>query len=84
MAGKMQDSFKHAGPIETEIEKAAGVKPTVISVSTGPILVVTVQFAEIPAKPVPELEAICRTAVVHEFKTQPTTLTLSFTFQTIP
>jgi hypothetical protein len=84
MADKMQESFKHSGPIEAEIERAAGVKPTVISVSSGPILMVTVQFSEIPVKSVQSLEAICRTAVVHEFKKQPTTLMLSFAFQSLP
>jgi hypothetical protein len=84
MASTMKESVVHAGPIEAEIERAAGVKPSVFSASTGPVLIVTVQFAEVPAKPVQALEAICRAAVVHEFKKQPTSLTLSFMFQSTP
>jgi hypothetical protein len=84
MAGKMQESIKHSAPIEAEIERAAGVKPNVIGISTGPVLMVTVQFTAVPDMSVHELEAVCRAAVVREFKTQPTTLMLSFAFQSVP
>jgi hypothetical protein len=80
----MAESSTHAGPIEAEIEAAVGKKPQVFSAATGPVLVVTVNFAEVPALPVPSLEAIARAAVVHEFKKEPTTLTLAFVYQKWP
>jgi hypothetical protein len=55
MASRMADSAAHAGPIEAEIELAVGKKPDVISSGAGPILVVMVQFAEVPGLPVPAI-----------------------------
>jgi hypothetical protein len=80
MVSSMADSAAHAGPIEAEIELAVGKKPGVFSSSTGPILVVMVQFSEVPALPVPAIEAIAREAIVHEFKKEPQSLTISFVY----
>jgi hypothetical protein len=76
----MAESSTHATPIETEIEHAVGKKPQVFTASTGPILVVTVQFSEVPSIPVPSLEAVARAAIVREFKKEPTSLTISFVY----
>ena len=77
----MAESSAHAEPIESEIEAAAGERPNVFSASNGPVLVVTVQFSEVPSLPVPSLETIVRAAVAREFKKEPTTLTISFVYQ---
>jgi hypothetical protein len=82
VVGQMAESTTHARPIEAEIEKAVGTKPQVYSANTGSVLVVTVNFSEVPALPVPSLETIARAAIVREFKKQPTVLTLSFVYQT--
>ena len=80
-ASSFAESQKHAGPIETEIERAVGKRPSVISAGSGKILVTTVTFSEVPATPVPELEPIARAAIVREYKKQPYSLTISFQFQ---
>ena len=82
MATNMTESLAHAGPIEAEIQKATGVKPSVFSASygSGPRSE-RAAFSEVPAQSVQSLEAICRAAVVHEFKKPPTSLTLSFVFK---
>jgi hypothetical protein len=84
IAKQMAESSTHATPIEAEIEGAVGKRPQVISVSTGPMLVVTVQFSEVPSVPVPSLEAIARAAIVREFKKEPTMLTISFIYHNWP
>jgi len=81
MVGQMAESSAHATPIEAEIEGAAGKKPQVFSAGTGPILVVTVLFSEVPSLTVPDLEAIARAAIVREFQKEPTSLTISFVYQ---
>ena len=81
MASQMQESSRHATPIEAEIEGAIGKKPRVYSAGTGPVLVVNVQFDAAPAVPLPTIEAIARAAIVHEFKKEPTSLTISFVYQ---
>ena len=81
MVGQMAESSTHAAPIEAEIESAVGKKPQVFSAGTGPILVVTVLFSEVPSLPVSALEAIARAAIVREFKKEPTSLTISFVYQ---
>ena len=80
IAAQMEESSIHATPIEAEIESAVGKKPKVFSATTGPILVVTVQYSEVPSLPVPSLEAIARAAIVREFKKEPTSLTISFVY----
>ena len=84
VATQMKESLEHSGPIEAEIEQAAGTRPSVASAASGPLLVVTVRFDQVPSKSVQELEALCRVAVVHEFKKEPTSLTLSFAFDKYP
>ncbi|HEY2559940.1 MAG TPA: hypothetical protein VGI48_09565 [Caldimonas sp.] len=84
IASQMEESASHAIPIEAEIESAVGKKPTVISVSTGPILVVTVQFSEVPSLLVPSIEAIARAAIVREFKKEPDMLTIAFVYEKHP
>jgi len=63
---------------QAEIEAAVGAKPHVFGSSTGAILVVGVQFSEVPSWPVPQLEAISRAAIVREYKNDPTSLTIAF------
>ncbi len=81
VATQLKESNTHATPIEAEIESAVGKKPRVISASTGPILVVTVQFSEVPSLPVQSLEAVARAAIVREFKKDPNMLTISFVYE---
>jgi len=40
-----------------------------------------VQFSEVPALSVPQLEAISRAAIVREYKTDLTSLTISFVYE---
>lgn len=58
MVSQMAESSTHATPIEAEIEAAVGKKPQVFSAGTGPVLVATVNFSEVPSLPVALLEAI--------------------------
>jgi hypothetical protein len=81
MAGQVSESMAHAAPIETEIEAAVGVKPRVFGASTGPVFFASVQFSEVPALSVPQLEAISRAAIVREYKTDLTSLTISFVYE---
>jgi hypothetical protein len=81
MAARMEESMAHGKPIEAEIERAVGKMPDVISVSTAAMLIVTVNFSEVPSLPVPALEAIARAAVIHEFKKEPNSLTIAFVYQ---
>jgi hypothetical protein len=81
MAGQVSESMAHAAPIETEIEAAVGVKPHVFGASTGPVFFASVQFSEVPALSVPQLEAISRAAIVREYKTDLTSLTISFVYE---
>jgi hypothetical protein len=39
-----------------------------------------VRFEEVPAVPVPAIEAVARKAIVHEFKKEPDSLTISFVY----
>ena len=84
MAGQVSESMAHAEPIEAEIAAAVGLKPHVFGVTTGPIFVANVQFSEVPALPVPQLEAISRAAIVREYKKDPTNLTISFVYEKPP
>jgi len=84
MAGQVSESMAHAAPIETEIEAAVGVKPHVFGASTGPVFFASVQFSEVPALSVPQLEAISRAAIVREYKKDLTSLTISFVYEKDP
>ena len=78
----LAESKKHEGPIADEIERAVGKRPSVVSVDRHDLLIVTVSFSEPPpSTPVPELEAVSRTAIVREFKHEPKSLTISFVYQ---
>ena len=81
LLGGMAESQAHGAPIAAEIERLVGIKPDVFSAVTGSVLVVTVSYSEVPALPVPALEAVARAAIVHEFKKEPTMLTISFVYQ---
>jgi hypothetical protein len=74
------DTEIHGRPIAEAIEKEVGKKPDVVSIGTGSTLFVTVQFADAPSVPVPSLQTIVRAAIVHEFKKEPTMLTISFIY----
>ena len=84
MASQISESIAHATPIAAEIEAAVGTPPQVSSATTGPILVVTVSFSEVPSLPVPRLEEIARAAVVREFHKEPTMLTIAFVYSKSP
>jgi hypothetical protein len=43
-----------------------------------------VQFSEVPALSVPQLEAISRAAIVREYKKDPTNLTIAFVYEKDP
>jgi hypothetical protein len=75
MAEQVSASMAHAEPIASEIEAAVGVKPRVVGATTGPVLFASVQFSEVPALSVPQLEAISSAA---------TSLTISFVYEKDP
>jgi hypothetical protein len=82
MAGQLKDSVVHGEPIALEIEREIGKKPQVFSFSVGTdsFSQVMVQFAEPPLAPLPEIEAVVRAAVVHEYKAEPATLMITFIY----
>jgi hypothetical protein len=84
MAGQVSESMAHAEPIAAEIEAAVGVKPHVFGATTGPVFFASVQFSEVPALSVPQLEAISRAAIVREYKKDLTSLTISFVYEKDP
>lgn len=73
------EGFKQAKAVEADIAEATGVKPNVgFSWNNGRLTSVTVSFPKLyEDKPLRELAALSRAAVVKEFKT-PKTILLSF------
>ena len=84
IAASMAEWQRHEGPVAAEIERVAGKRPSVTSAAAGAILVVTVQFAEVPSVPVPSLEAAARAAIVREFNQEPNSLTIAFVYNKWP
>jgi hypothetical protein len=74
------EGFKQAKAVEADIAEATGVKPNVgFSWNNGRLTSVTVSFPKLyEDKPLRELAALSRAAVVKEFKQTPKTILLSF------
>ena len=74
------DGMKHASAVETDLAEATGVKPQVgFNWNNGRLTSVTVSFPKLyEDKPLRELAALTRAAVVKEFKQTPKTILLSF------
>jgi hypothetical protein len=74
------DGFKHASAVATELEKATGIKPEVgFSWKNSRLTSVTVSFPKLyEDKPLRELAALTRAAIVREFGQAPKTIQLAF------
>jgi hypothetical protein len=76
----LTDGLKHTRAIESDLAEKTGVKPNVgFSWNNGKLTSVTVSFPNLyDKKPLHELAALTRTAVITEFKQTPKTIHLSF------
>ena len=76
----MVDGFKYAKVVEADLEETTGVRPAVgFSWANGRLTSVTVSFPKLyDDKPLRELAAATRTAVVKEFKQNPDNIVLAF------
>lgn len=81
MASQISDSMTHGPPIASEIERAVGTKPEVFGGNAAGMFFANVQFSEVPAMPVPDIETIARAAIVREYHKEPEMLTISFVYQ---
>ena len=74
------DGFKHSNAVATNLEKAAGMKPQVgFNWKNGALTSVTVSFPKLyEDKPLRELAALTRAAIVKEFGQTPKTIQLAF------
>jgi hypothetical protein len=74
------EGLKHTRAVEADLAETTGVKPRVgFSWNNGRLTSVTVSFPKLyEDKPLRELAALTRTAVVKEFKQTPKTILLSF------
>jgi hypothetical protein len=81
MVSNVKDAFAHSQAAAASIEKAVGKRPEVgFNYNNGSFTQVTVQFADVPAKSLPELEQVVRSAVTSEFKDEPMVLVIAFAF----
>ena len=74
------EGLKHTRAVEADLAETTGVKPQVgFSWNNGRLTSVTVTFPKLyEDKPLRELAALTRTAVVKEFKQTPKTILLTF------
>jgi hypothetical protein len=81
MLSQVKDGVAHSSAAAESIEKQVGKRPQVgFSYNNGSFTQATVQFAEAPPTPLPALEKIVRAAVVKEFKEEPATLVIAFSY----
>ena len=80
LASTLVNGLKYADAVATDVETATGVKPKVgFNWVNGRLVTVTVAFPRIyDAKPLGELAATVRHAVVTEFKQTPENIELMF------
>lgn len=76
------DGLKHASAVAADLEKATGVRPEVgFSWKNSRLTSVTVSFPKLyEDKPLRELAARSRAAIVNEFGQTPKTIQLAFEF----
>jgi hypothetical protein len=81
----MVSGWQHAKAVENDLAKSTGMTPQVgFHWSNGQLGSVTVQFPEIyDAKPLGDLAAIVRRAVLNEFKQAPKNIVLAFALENI-
>jgi hypothetical protein len=74
------DGIKHSSAVATDLEKATGIKPEVgFSWKNSALTSVTVSFPKLyEDKPLRELAALTRAAIVREFGQAPKTIQLAF------
>jgi hypothetical protein len=74
------EGFKYAKAVESDVEKATGVKPQVgFNWNNGRLVSVTVAFPRIyDAKPLRELAETIRASVQKQFKQTPDNIVLAF------
>jgi hypothetical protein len=81
MVSQMQDGMTRSAAVAESIQRQVGKKPQVgFNFHNGSFTQATVQFADVPSTPLPELEKIVRAAVVSEFKDEPLSLVIAFTY----
>jgi hypothetical protein len=76
----MTEGFGHAKAVESDLERATGVRPKVgFNWNNGRLTSVTVQFPRISeSKPLGELAETVRSSVSREFKQAPENIVLAF------
>lgn len=74
------DGIKHSSAVAADLEKATGIKPQVgFNWKNGALTSVTVSFPKLyEDKPLRELAALSRAAIVKEFGQTPKTIQLAF------
>jgi hypothetical protein len=82
MISQIKDGVAQSAAVAESIELQVGKKPTVFGFSAGAdsFSQVMVQFSEVPAAPLHELERIARIAVIKEFKYEPSALVIAFSY----
>jgi hypothetical protein len=81
MVSQVKDGMAHSSAVAESIQKQVGTRPEVgFNYNNGSFTRASVQFAEVPAMPLPELEKVVRAAVVREFKEEPSSLVISFSY----
>jgi hypothetical protein len=81
MASQIKDGVAHSTAAAEAIEQQVGKKPEIgFNYNNGSFSQAPVQFWEVPATPLPELEKIARAAVRNEFKDEPASLVIAFRF----
>jgi hypothetical protein len=76
----LTDGFKYAKAVESDLQKVTGIAPRVgFNWKNGRLVEVTVMFPRLyDAKPIGELAAAVRNAVISEFKQKPDNILLTF------
>jgi len=74
------EGFNHAKAVETALEGSTGVRPQVgFAWNNGRLTSVTVTYPRLnESKPLPELAATIREAVIKEFKQKPEKIVVAF------
>jgi hypothetical protein len=81
-ASTFKDGLSESNAASAAIEKQVGSKPEVgFSYKNGVLVAVTVQFNGVPSGSVADVEKVSRAAVIDAFKSEPSSLVLSFVFK---
>jgi hypothetical protein len=86
MADAVVNGMKHSAAVETAIQEATGVKPSVgFNWNNGRLTSVTVTFPQLyDTKPLRDVAEIAREAVVREFEQTPDHILLAFALGSEP